>query len=144
MGNIRTDLAIEAHEMCSKNKAENNHYNGIDVNEFENNGIFITEIKINTEEGAKILSKPIGTYVTIEAPDLKFSEEAYVNACRELAKQLKNMHDISDKTKTLVVGLGNKHITPDALGPEVVSKLMITNHLKNNSLIRYYLAANHT
>ena len=132
MEEIRTDLAIEAHEMCSKEKAEKNHYDGIDVNEYDAGGVYVTIIKVKNDEGAKILSKPIGTYATIESPTIKFSEEVYEKTCIELSKQIKNLCNIDENTKTLVVGLGNKLITPDALGPTVVSKLMITNHIKTN------------
>lgn len=137
MSEIRTDLAIEAHEMCSKEKAEKNHYDGIDVNEYENDGVYVTIIKVNNEKGSEILSKPIGTYATIEAPNIKFSEDVYENSCMELSKQIKSLCTINEDTKTLVVGLGNKLITPDALGPSVVQKLMITNHIKTK--MRDYL-----
>lgn len=133
MNEVRTDLAIEAHEMCSKEKAEDNHYNGIDVSEYEKEGVYVTVIKVKNEDGAKILSKPIGTYATIEAPDVKYSDEVYEATCSEIAAQIKKMCHITENTKTLVVGLGNKMITPDALGPGVISKLMITNHIKNSS-----------
>lgn len=132
MSEIRTDLAIEAHEMCSKEKAEKNHYNGIDVKEYEHGGVYVTIIKVNDEKGSEILSKPIGTYATIEAPNIKFSEDVYENCCKELANQIRSLCDINEDTKTLVVGLGNKMITPDALGPVVLEKLMITNHIKTN------------
>jgi spore protease len=132
MSEIRTDLAIEAHEMCSKEKAEAKSFSGIDVAEYEKDGVFVTVIKVLDENGSKILSKPIGTYATIEAPQIKFSEEVYQSACLEIANQIKKLYSITEKTKTLVVGLGNKMITPDALGPAVVSKLMITNHIKTN------------
>lgn len=130
MNKIRTDLAIEAHEMCSKEKAIKNHYNGIDVEEYKSNGIFVTVIRVKNKEGEEILSKPKGTYITIESPGIKFSEEIYKSTCIELSKQIKKLFNISEKTKTLVVGLGNKTITPDALGPNVISKLLITNHIK--------------
>jgi len=118
--------------MCSREKAEKNHYNGIDVEEYDAGGVFVTIITIKNEEGEKILSKPIGTYVTIEAPSIKYSDEIYKKTCKELASQIRKLCNISEKTKTLVVGLGNKLITPDALGPDVVNKLMITNHIKAN------------
>ena len=43
-------------------------------------------------------------------------------------KALVNM--TQDKT-ALVVGLGNWKVTPDALGPKVVEKIMVTRHLKD-------------
>ncbi|MBO5060862.1 MAG: GPR endopeptidase [Clostridia bacterium] len=130
MENIRTDLAIEAHEMCSKEKAEENHLEGIDVKEYEEDGVAVTVIEVKNKQGERILGKPIGKYITIEAPGLKFSNEVYEKACIAVSEQIRAICDITENTKTLVVGLGNKLITPDALGPQVVSKLMVTNHIK--------------
>lgn len=130
---IRTDLAIEAHEMCtqcSDEKAE--EINGVDVDVQKENGITNTKIKITNENGEKVLGKPIGTYVTIEAPNIKYDIEIYEKVCKILADEIREMSHIESKTKTLVVGLGNKQITPDALGPDVISKLMITNHMKEH------------
>ncbi len=132
MDSIRTDLAIEAHEMCSQKKAEENHNEGIDVTEYNDGGVFVTVICVKNEKGAKLLGKPIGKYITIEAPELKFSSEVYEKACEEIAKQIRLLSSITESTKTLVVGLGNKQITPDALGPSVVNKLMVTNHIKTH------------
>ncbi len=132
MSEIRTDLAIEAHEMCSKETAEENHLDGIDIEEYDADGIYVTVIRVRDEQGEKILGKPIGKYITIEAPQLKYSNDAYEKACIEISKQIRSLCSISENTKTLVVGLGNKFITPDALGPEVVSRLMVTNHIKTH------------
>lgn len=132
MSEIRTDLAIEAHEMCSKEKAEENHLDGIDVEEYNADGIYVTVIRVRDKRGEKILGKPIGKYITIEVPQLKYSNDAYEKACIEISKQIRSLCDISEDTKTLVVGLGNKFITPDALGPEVVARLMVTNHIKTH------------
>lgn len=130
MQKIRTDLAIEAHEMCNKEKAEKNHLEGIDVFEEQKGDIFITKITVTNEKGSEILGKPLGNYITLEIPNLKYSDEAYQSACVEIANQLKKLVDIKNDTKTLVVGLGNKSITPDALGPKAVSSLVVTNHIK--------------
>lgn len=130
MDNIRTDLALEAHEMVKE--AEENHLDGIDVKEFEDDGVFVTVIDITNKKGEEILGKPMGKYITIEAPKLKFSNDVYERACIALSEQIRKICKIDENTKTLVVGLGNKLITPDALGPEVVSKLMVTNHIKKH------------
>ena len=133
MQKIRTDLAIEAHEMCSKEKAEKNHLDGIDVSEYQNGDVFITRIEVTNEKGSEILGKPKGNYITLEIPNLKYSDEAYQSACQEIAKQIETLIKITDKTKTLVVGLGNKAITSDALGPKAVSNLVVTNHIKQGN-----------
>ncbi len=132
MESIRTDLAIEAHEMCSEKNAVKNRDNGISVAKNENGGVSVTVIEVKNAHGEKILGKPSGKYITIEAPELKFSNEVYERACIAVAEQIRAVCSISENTKTLVVGLGNKLITPDALGPRVVSKLMVTNHIKSH------------
>lgn len=129
---IRTDLALEAKEMYSENAKDKEEINGVDVKITKNENITTTKIKITNENGIKALGKPIGTYVTIEAPDIKYSVEVYEQACQLLADEIRNLAKIESKTKTLVVGLGNKKITPDALGPDVISKLMVTNHMKEH------------
>ena len=129
---IRTDLALEAKEIYTESVQDTGDIDGVKVDVDKTEGVTTTKITITNDNGARALSKPIGTYVTIEAPDIKYSTEVYEKACKLLAKEIKNMTDISADTKTLVVGLGNKNITPDALGPDVVSKLMVTNHMREH------------
>lgn len=130
---IRTDLALEARELYTETSEERaEEINGVDVDVKKENSITTTKIRITNKNGEEALGKPIGTYVTIEAPDIKYDTEVYERVCRILSEQIRTMANIESKTKTLVVGLGNKQITPDALGPDVVSKLMITNHMKEH------------
>lgn len=130
MSEIRTDLALEAHEMCAQKAKETEKIDGVSVEIREDEGVLVTEIDVTNENGAAALSKPIGRYVTIEAPDIKYSVEVYEKTCKKLAEEIRAMADIKRDGKTLVVGLGNKQITPDALGPDVVKKLMVTGHIK--------------
>ncbi len=130
MKEIRTDLALEAHEMCAENAKKEEKIDGVTVEIREDEGVLVTEIDVTNENGAMALSKPIGRYVTIEAPDIKYSVEVYERACKKLAEEIRGMADIKKDGKTLVVGLGNKQITPDALGPDVIKKLMVTGHIK--------------
>jgi len=130
MDSIRTDLAIEAHEMCSKKNAEEEDVKGVSVDNKDIDGIRVTVIEIKNKNGEKELGKPKGKYVTIEAPDIKFSDDALFDTCKIIGDQIKSLYPITEDTKTLVVGLGNDMITPDALGPKVVSQLMVTNHIK--------------
>lgn len=132
MDDIRTDLAIEAHEMCTESAEEKAENPGIKVSEYGEDGVFVTEIEVISPEGARAIGKPIGKYITIEAPDIKYSESVYERTCIAISKEIKKLCNIEKDTKTLVVGLGNKMITPDALGPEVISGLMVTNHIKTH------------
>ena len=132
MAAIRTDLALEAHEMCAEEAEEERKIDGVSVDIQQEESISVTRIMIENEKGEAALGKPRGTYVTIEAPDIKYSVEAYEKTCMRIAEELRKMADIREDTVTLVVGLGNKQITPDALGPDVVSKLMVTNHMRKH------------
>lgn len=130
MQNVRTDLAVEAHEL-SKQQAENSsEIEGVISEVEEKDGISVTRVKITNENGSKALGKAIGNYVTIDAPELKYSLETYENVCKLIAGEIRKMAEINSNTLTLVVGLGNRDITPDALGTDVVSKLLVTNHIK--------------
>lgn len=124
---IRTDLAVESKERCGQEE----ELRGVTCEEThdEQTNVTITKVKVESENGAKLIGKPIGTYLTIEAPELAEPEEGtHREISRVLAAQLKELlgHGVQS---VLIVGLGNREVTPDALGPNVVGNLYITRHL---------------
>ena len=128
--NIRTDLALEQKERF---EADNVEVAGeiLEETHDEDKEIRVTTVKIETENGAKAMRKPVGTYITIEAPHLAMADDDYHE---ELAGELKNyLERLIDMDKkeysVLVVGLGNREVTPDALGPYVADQLNITRHI---------------
>ena len=139
---IHTDLAVENKERFQSNNVE---ISGVKVYERkdEKYGVKLTKVEIISSEGANIMGKPMGKYVTIESEDISIWEEDRLKRkqlgkviARELYGLLpiKKKEDIKDLS-VLVVGLGNKDITPDSLGPYVVANLEVTRHifmLKNN------------
>lgn len=130
--NIRTDLAIEAREMVGEEKRE---VPGVVMDVEEKEDIKITRVRIEEEEGEKIMGKPIGNYITLEIPKIRekgeeFKEEIAKVLAIELGEIVKDR--VNKDATTLVVGLGNWNITPDALGPKVISRLMVTRHLLEN------------
>lgn len=125
MYNIRTDLAIERHEMSESTE-------GVQVQKENNDGVKITRVTVSPGAGERAVGKKAGTYVTIEAEGLEYSTELYEATCRAIAKQLRTMADIRDDSVALVVGLGNDRVTPDALGPDTVKKIMVTHHIKQH------------
>lgn len=132
MGNfqVRTDLALEARESISEADSE---LRGVRVEEYyeEKEDIQVTKVMIDTKNAAKTMGKPIGTYVTMEAPALVEPDEDYHREISEcMAKELLGMIPNSDKEQSiLVVGLGNREVTADALGPQVVDNLFVTRHV---------------
>jgi spore protease len=126
---IRTDLALEVRESFPEDDVE---IQGVILTEDydEANNIRVTTVEIKDEKGAKAMQKPTGTYITIEAPDLANSDEDFhqpVSDC--IAENLKKLAGNLKQEEVLVVGLGNREVTPDALGPQVVDNLFVTRHL---------------
>lgn len=132
---IRCDLALEAKELYSESVEKEDEMSGIAVDEYSVQGIIkVTRVKIQNSAGERNLGKPKGDYITIEMPGRFYGEQKiYEEMCRVCAEEIKSLTDkflTSDDDVVLVVGLGNRNITADALGPKVISSLMITRHLK--------------
>lgn len=130
MYQVRTDLALETKEKFEEDNVE---LKGVRVKEEERGeNIKITEVVIETENGAKTMGKPKGIYTTIEAPEMADGEDGYHREISKvLAEVLKTMMPQGEKEELsiLVVGLGNREVTPDALGPKVVDNMLITRHV---------------
>lgn len=127
MQSVRTDLAIEMHEMLVEAA---NELSGVSVKQEDQGGIHISRIGIDTLKAQRQMGKPIGHYITVEFQDVNIAEgEDYEKLCKVVAKELRSLLPLKEKSNVLVVGLGNRNITPDALGPQVTQKLMVTRHL---------------
>ncbi len=129
--NARTDLAIEAREMYFENSAIATEAKGIEAEEEECDfGIKVTRVRVVNEEGGKALGKAVGTYVTMELPNPNETEQkAYEEACRICAVELTKLVGQKINGTALVIGLGNRNITADALGPKTVDSVLVTRHL---------------
>ena len=124
----RTDLAIEASAMLSRKPG--GKIDGVDVENYEQNGVSVTKVKIIDENGEAAIGKPVGNYITIECEEIRSGdEEAFKETQAVLTKELKSIAKINDDSVVLVVGLGNRFVTPDALGPNVTDGLYVTRHL---------------
>lgn len=123
--NIRTDLAVESREM----HLENNNVTSLDGTEVQEDGP-VTRVKILTQEASELLHKEIGNYITIDVPRDTFdTQEGYEELCKITATELKNLIHLKKDDTVLVVGLGNRNITPDSLGPQVTEGLLVSRHL---------------
>jgi len=125
---IRTDLALEAQELAAKG----NNIPGVHKETVEHDGIWITRMHIQTDEGARAIGKMKGHYVTIEAPELRKGDPQFLDRVTTLfAKEFEAFLErigIRMDSKVLIAGLGNWNVTPDALGPMVVENIMVTRH----------------
>ncbi|MCI6859327.1 MAG: GPR endopeptidase [Eubacterium sp.] len=121
-----TDLALELkEELCGQDKIP-----GIRVEErtFEEGNLRETVIYVENEEGAGIIGKPPGVYITIEGENMGENDGGFHEKMSEcLAQNLGKL--LKGKRKILFAGLGNGRVTPDALGPLVIKNLFVTRHL---------------
>ena len=128
--NIRTDLALEQKERFESDNVE---IPGVVLEEYydEKREITTTKVMIETENGAKMMGRPVGNYITLEAPDLAVPDEDYHREISiEISKILKELiPKEKEEYRVLVVGLGNRLVTPDALGPKVADHLVVTRHI---------------
>ncbi|MBO8164140.1 MAG: GPR endopeptidase [Brevibacillus sp.] len=130
---VRTDLALEAHELAAKARGKS-EISGVIVDTDDSEpGIRVTRVQVKNEEAGRQIGMHPGRYVTIEAPKLRendtnFEEAVMQRFAKEIKLFLEQLGLTQDK-KALVVGLGNWNVTPDALGPMVVENLLVTRHL---------------
>lgn len=125
----RTDLALEVRETFEEDNVE---IQGVVLKEDydKKKDIRVSTVIIKDQKGADAMGKPIGTYITIEAPKLGEEDESFHEPITmEIAKYIKELAGDFENKEILIAGLGNREVTPDALGPQVVDNLFITRHL---------------
>lgn len=128
----RTDLALEAREIWQEEAGEQTQLSGVEAYDKDSRGFKVTTVKILNEEGSKELCKPIGTYVTVQLDSLiRREDEAFDRGAAAIAEEIRSIAGLGDGDKVLVAGLGNRAITPDAIGPETVKHTLVTRHLKD-------------
>jgi len=128
--NIRTDLALESREYLHDESGREIPGVEITVEEDDELGITVTWVSITNEDGAEAMGKPMGNYITLESPTMKESDpEVHEEIAKILARKLGQLHRLNEEAVILVVGLGNRFVTPDALGPKVCEGILATRHL---------------
>ena len=124
----RTDLAIEAHELWQESAGKTTRLAGVKATEKKIQGYPVTRVDILDREGAAALGKPSGSYRTLDlTPFWQRGDGFFDRAVRAMGQQVKEL--TPDSGPVLVVGLGNRAMTPDAVGPLAADSILITRHL---------------
>ena len=116
---IRTDMAMELQERAGECQ-------GLESEELQFGGVKIHRVHITSKEGAEKIGKPIGNYTTGTFSGFT-PEDTEGDLHSAIKSELRTM--LHDRKLTLVAGLGNIHITPDALGPKVADGIFATRHI---------------
>ena len=131
---VRTDLAVEAKELLEETeKSDESEGVEISVEELCDRKVKVTWVEIYNESGANVMGKPVGNYITIESDAMKENDiKTHEDIMKILAKRLEKLRKLKKNAVILVVGLGNWNVTPDALGPKVTAKILVTRHLSGH------------
>lgn len=144
---IYSDLVLEAKELIDEKRAsqmEAAHQlpEGVIADTEEQDEYRVTRIRIESDEAAEQLGKSQGNYITIE---LKTEEISSLALQQQIAHTLSAEMNLftgalnKEDPCIMVVGLGNRSVTPDSLGPRVVDRMVVTKHLKSNEQLRKHL-----
>ena len=127
---IRTDLAMEAVELRGVKPGAVGARRGGSLREYDRDGIPVTEVRVLDQEGASQLGKPVGTYLTLTLGQLPgHTGDTFERTVRAVAEELRKLLPQEESRPALVIGLGNRDITPDAVGPIAVDCTLATRHL---------------
>lgn len=124
---IRTDLALEQTEAL---RQEGELPKGIRLRRENRFGLDATVVEITSRAGEKALGRPRGTYVTIglEAV-LRREKDSFGAAVSCISAYLRELLKLPERLPVLVAGLGNREITPDAIGPLTADHILVTRHM---------------
>lgn len=126
----QTDLAVESRGLFPG-------ISGVKESKRGKDGVVMSVIDIETDEAAKKLHKPIGRYVTIECAAIaNRDQKAFERTTQALERALHGLIGntvLSGSETVLVLGLGNRFVTPDSLGPRTVEKLLVTRQIQKSA-----------
>lgn len=127
----RTDLALEAADDLAARTKKNSPPEGIRRLESLQEGYAVTDIRITNDTGAQALGRPVGRYITVDLRPYFDRQRAFFHrAVWCIAQQLRALlPDAGPHSQILVAGLGNRAMTPDAIGPAAVENLLVTRHM---------------
>ncbi len=120
--NLRTDLAVERREIVGSD-----YIDGVKLKEYEEKSVKVTEIRVINDNGSKALGKPVGEYITLEVTPFTQMTDIFSSQLEVLSEHISRL--LPDEGTVLVIGLGNKSITPDAFGPLVIQSILATRHI---------------
>lgn len=117
----RTDLAVEQRELIGED------VKGVEYHAEDRGGLKVERLRVTTDQAARQLKKPKGTYITVQLPPLTDNIRDTDERLTVLAEEIRKLLPVHGLV--LVAGLGNIEITPDALGPKTALKVLATRHI---------------
>lgn len=124
----RTDLALEARELWQESAGKTTRLPGVKARETKLQGYPLTRVDILDEAGEQALGKPVGSYRTLDLTAFWQRGDGFFDrAVQAAGQQLREL--LPEQGTVLVAGLGNRAMTPDAVGPLAADSVLVTRHL---------------
>ena len=124
----RTDLALEARELWQESAGKTTRLTGVKAVKRKQEGYPVTRVDILDSRGEEALGKPRGSYLTVDLTTFwQRKSDFFQRAVRAVGTPLKEL--LPTEGPVLVVGLGNRAMTPDAVGPLTADHVLVTRHL---------------
>ena len=124
----RTDLALEARELWQESAGKTTRLPGVKARETKLQGYPLTRVDILDEAGEQALGKPVGSYRTLDLTAFWQRGDGFFDrAVQAAGQQLREL--LPEHGTVLVAGLGNRAMTPDAVGPLAADSVLVTRHL---------------
>ena len=125
---IRSDIAEECCAFAAAATPDAKEIEGVRAEVREHGPYKVHVVSIETSDAASRVGKPVGRYHTVTLPPFSSAATDCEGAAEVVAEELKRMLPALEGA-TLVCGLGNDAITPDALGPKVIEETLATRHI---------------
>lgn len=139
---IHTDLALEQKEMREQ---EDGAMKGISFEEAVemDEAVKITTVKVLNDKGAQALGREMGTYITMEIPDVHRMDKAMHRRLAECLSECIRRLPVWNRRRILLVGIGNREITSDSLGPACINETVVNRHFRviNREEDKYSISA---
>jgi len=136
MAEIRTDLAVEAAQLARVKDSK--EIEGVIQQRSEpKEGMVVYSVEITTPEGEKRMGKPVGKYISMDLDDPFGRGETFLEeTAKEFSGHIRSILDpvVQGDATVLIIGLGNRDVTPDSLGPLVTEKVLVTRHMKDDKV----------
>lgn len=131
MGIRRSDLILEVAENLSADGKKGADWEGVRTLKSRRSGYDVTAMHVTTPEAADALGKPVGRYVTLDLrPYFRRENGFFARGVECLRSELTTLLPLREESRSiLVVGLGNRALTADAIGPMALESLLVTRHM---------------
>ena len=122
---FKSDMADELHGNIKES------INGVDISKYRNGKLSMTRLEISTLEAAKKIGKECGIYYMIDTePVSSMENEDFFELARHISACITELLPYRFGKSAMIVGLGNRKLTPDSIGPLTLDKLIVTKHIK--------------